>query len=101
MVNDATHTILTVLVEIVSIAGSVLAVGAWIGKRFDKVQDKFDSFFDDIKAMQLESQKHVTFEHCHEKREACPCVQTIKDLEAQIRPRRISSNVNSKRRRKG
>ena len=84
MASDTTHAVLTVVIEILSIAGSIIAVGAWIGKKFDAVQDKFDKFCDNLKEIQLESQKHVTFAHCHDKREACPCVGAIKEIQQNL-----------------
>jgi hypothetical protein len=84
MVSDTTHAVLTVVIEILSIAGSILAVGAWIGKKFDKVQDKFDRLCADIHEIHLEAGQHVTFQHCHDKREACPCVSAIKEIKQNL-----------------
>lgn len=97
MESNITNTILTVLIQIFSIAGSILMVGSWLGKKFDKVQDKFDKFCDEMKEIQLDAQKHVTFEHCHEKREACPCVIAVKDIQKQLSG---ESNNDSRRRKK-
>jgi hypothetical protein len=30
-----------------------------------------------VTQIQLEAQKHVTFDQCHYKREKCPCVQSV------------------------
>lgn len=100
MASDTTHAVLTVVIEILSIAGSILAVGAWIGKKFDKVQDKFDKLCSDIHDIHLEAGQHVTFQHCHDKREACPCVSTIKEIQQNLqksttRIRRKSQNGKS------
>lgn len=97
MGSDTAHTVLTVLIEIFSIAGSILMVGSWLGKKFDKVQDKFDIFCAEMKEIQLDAQKHVTFEHCHEKRENCPCVIAVKDIQKQLSGERKN---DSKRRGK-
>lgn len=94
MESNVTHSILTILLEIASITGSILGVGHWIGKRFDRVYDKFDSFCKEMKDIQLNARTHVTFEHCHDKREACPCVSTIKEIQQNLKKSTTRSRRN-------
>lgn len=87
MAGDVANEVLKIIVEVFSIAGSILAVGAWIGKKFDKVQDKFDKLCEDLKGIQIDAQKHVTFQHCHAKRENCPIAQDLKLLRKDLKKR--------------
>lgn len=96
MESNVTHSILTILLEIASIVGSILGVGHWIGKRFDRVYDKFDAFCKEMKDIQLDAQTHVTFEHCHEKREACPCLQAVMKIEEQLKNNNVAVRSRKK-----
>lgn len=94
MESNIAHSVLTILLEIVTIAGSILSVGHWIGKKFDRVHDKFDAFCREMKEIQIDAQKHVTFAHCHEKRENCPCVGAIKEIQQNLQKSTTRSRRN-------
>ena len=96
MAESSAEVVLGILAQVGAIVGSVLAVGAWICRRFDRVNERFEKFCAEIRNIQLESQKHVTFEHCHTRRENCPLVQSVENLERSIK--NVNRSKNTRRR---
>lgn len=96
MHSDITHSVLTILLEISSIAATILTVGHYIGKKFDRVNDKFDAFCREVTKIQLDAQKHVTFDQCHYKREKCPCVQSVLKIQKLLEKNHAEIHVKKK-----
>lgn len=63
---------------LITVAGSVAAATAYIGAKFDRLAER-------LTGVQLEAKEHVTFRHCHERRENCPIVTELRAIQHQLR----------------
>lgn len=70
---------------LVTLIGAILAAASWIVSRLEKIATE-------IATLRIEAKDYVTHEACHRRRQECPCISAIDDLEKEIKGMRQSAD---------
>ena len=65
------------LTTVIAIIGALFAANAWVVNKLDKIAAE-------IATLRAEARDFVTHETCHRRRQECPCIAAVENLEKKL-----------------